>query len=191
MEDTGIKEPSRANRKPPLASSRKAQLDFEQMVREYQPYVHRLVHRLLGWSGDVEDVVQDVFVTVLEKLETFRGQSSLKTWLTTITINRCRRHQRRQWLRMKWFHQAQTKSIDEYENAPESAMENREQSELLRQALQRLPQGLREVLILRYLQQQSIQEVSEILKLSINIVNVRLHRARKRLGEILNATSKN
>src|SRR4051812_2729487 len=63
---------------------------FEQLVALHQPRIARLAHRLLGWAGDGDDVVQDVFLTALRNARSFRGQSSLATWLATITLNRCR-----------------------------------------------------------------------------------------------------
>src|SRR4051812_33447508 len=71
---------------------------FEAVVALHQPRVARLAHRLLGWAGDCDDVVQDVFLTALGSARSFRGQSSLATWLATITLNRCRRHLRRRTL---------------------------------------------------------------------------------------------
>src|SRR5436309_10019806 len=68
---------------------------FEQAVALYQAKVARLASRLLGWRADVDDVVQDVFLTALSKAHTFRGDASLWTWLTAITVNRCRSQQRR------------------------------------------------------------------------------------------------
>jgi RNA polymerase sigma-70 factor (ECF subfamily) len=147
--------------------------------------VSRLTQRLLGWCGEAEDVVQDVFVTVLEKLGTFRGQSSLKTWLTRITINRCRWHQRRERLRVKWFSQAQERHEVWNDEDGEKSLVQREQHVWIREGLEKLPGRLKEVMVLRYLQECSIQEIGEILKLPVNTVNVRLHRGRRRLGEIL------
>src|SRR5262245_61165392 len=72
---------------------------FDQLVTVHQDGIARLVHRLLGWPSDVDDVVQDVFVDALRNLNRFDGRSSVLTWLTRLTINRCRTHQRRQWLR--------------------------------------------------------------------------------------------
>src|SRR4051794_19333343 len=68
---------------------------FTQVVALYQTRVARLASRLLGWSGDVDDVVQDVFLAALTKAGTFRGEASLWTWLTTLTLNQCRTRQRR------------------------------------------------------------------------------------------------
>ena len=58
---------------------------FDEIVLGRQRRVTRLVHRLLGWPADVEDVVQDVFVAVLSNLQRFRSDSSFSTWLTTIS----------------------------------------------------------------------------------------------------------
>src|SRR5947209_2107430 len=71
---------------------------FEDIVALYRARVARLAHRLLGWGGDPEDVVQEVFLAALRKAKGFRGQASLWTWLATITVNRCRRQLRRQTL---------------------------------------------------------------------------------------------
>src|SRR5947209_5770914 len=71
---------------------------FEQVVALYQTRVARLASRLLGWRGDIndiDDVVQDVFLSALSKARSFRGESSLWTWLTIITLNRCRSQRRR------------------------------------------------------------------------------------------------
>ena len=76
---------------------------FDGLVCTHQERITRLVHRLLGWSSDVDDVVQDVFVDVLRNLPRFDGRSNVLTWITRIAINRCRSHQRRQWLRLKFF----------------------------------------------------------------------------------------
>src|SRR6476646_3374876 len=69
---------------------------LEALVALYRVRVARLAHRLLGWGGDPEDVVQEVFLAALRKATDFRGRASLWTWLATITVNRCRRQLRRQ-----------------------------------------------------------------------------------------------
>src|SRR5437763_8474204 len=78
---------------------------FEQLVALHAPRIRRLAFRLLGWRGDVDDVVQDVFLAALCHLERFRGEASLSTWLTRVTINRCRTQHRRHLLRLRWLAQ--------------------------------------------------------------------------------------
>ncbi len=75
---------------------------FEELVELHGDAVTRTARGLLGWRGDVDDVVQDVFVAALEKSPRFRGHCSLRTWLTVIALNRCRTYQRRQriWRRL-------------------------------------------------------------------------------------------
>jgi len=63
---------------------------FERLVALHEPRIRRLAHRLLGWrdaGSDADDVVQDVLLVLLNKLHTFRGDATLSTWLTSVTIN--------------------------------------------------------------------------------------------------------
>ncbi len=60
---------------------------FERIVSEFSADIAVLANRLLGWPGEVEDVVQDVFLAAFMGLKKFRGDCSLKSWLFTITIN--------------------------------------------------------------------------------------------------------
>ena len=65
---------------------------FEAIVGRYGDEITRLANRLLAWPGDVDDVVQNVFLAAFLNLKKFRSQCSLTTWLFTITINKCRTH---------------------------------------------------------------------------------------------------
>src|SRR5215217_5846336 len=68
---------------------------FDELVGLHETRLTRLPYRLLGWRGDVADVVQEVFLSALLHASRFRGEASLGTWLTRITVNKCRSHQRR------------------------------------------------------------------------------------------------
>src|SRR5690606_17069034 len=70
---------------------------LDDLVEQYGARVIGLAARLLGWTDGADDVAQDVFLQVLNKGKQFRGQSSLWTWLATLTVNRCRSIQRRRW----------------------------------------------------------------------------------------------
>ncbi len=128
-----------------------SRLEFELILREHQAYVTRLAHRLLGWSGDVEDVVQDVFVAVMEHRSRFCGRSSLRTWITSITVNRCRQYRRRQRLLSKWFSRAQRQTRLSCNDNPDDILDEQEQTARLQQAMATLPIRYRDVLVLRYL----------------------------------------
>src|SRR5438552_617773 len=83
----------------PAAEDDIAPVTFERLVELHQPRVAKLAQRLLGWPADVEDVVQEVFVAAWRSFERFRGESRPQTWLMRITINQCRRQNRRTMLR--------------------------------------------------------------------------------------------
>jgi RNA polymerase sigma-70 factor (ECF subfamily) len=161
---------------------------FEQVVALYQPRVARLAYRLLGWRGDVDDVVQDVFLAALTNARSFRGGSSLWTWLTAITLNRCRRHARRaalarrfgEWLGRQPSHSQAAAAA----GAGQMAVEG-EAGARVRDAVAGLPPRDREVVVLYYLEGRPVAEVSEALGVSTGAVEVRLHRARGKLRALL------
>lgn len=156
---------------------------FDEIVAGHQERITWLVHRLLGWSGEVEDVVQNVFLRVLEKLHGFRGESSLSTWLTTIAVNECRAHRRRNRLRLRKLFRLWQARRGRCEGEPQP--DQIETHAEVRRAVRALPHNYREPIVLRYFEELSIAEIAEILGLSINAVEVRLARARRKLKESL------
>ena len=154
---------------------------FDRIVREYSADIAKLANRLLGWTGDVEDVTQNVFLAAFLGLKKFRCRCSLKTWLFTITINKCRTYRYKQMLRLKRFskaaHRLPGKTIP---TADKTSMDT-ETFNLIRQAVTALPAKYREPIVLRYLQELPTNEISKILGISKNALQVRLSRARKRL----------
>jgi RNA polymerase sigma-70 factor (ECF subfamily) len=151
---------------------------FDQIVERHFEPIGRLVARLMAWRGDVQDVVQETFIVAFEKLAQFQGRSQLRTWLSTIALRTARRS-----LRMRRI--AFWKSDAEVVFVPDCPVESRERAEKVRAAVRNLGESLREVVVLHYLEGESIQATAEILGLRVNTVEVRLHRARKLLGESL------
>ncbi len=157
---------------------------FDRIVERHAAEVAALASRLLGWPGDVDDVVQDVFVAAFLGLKRFRGECRLRTWLFTITVNKCRSHRfRRRRLRSVTMEEAQ--AVESPDRAGDQAAMDEETSARVRRAVQVLPQKYREAVILRYLQGLEPAEMGELLNMTVNSVQVRLNRARKRLREQL------
>ena len=158
---------------------------FDAIVARHRPRVTRLSHRLLGWGGgaDVEDVVQDVFLAAFESLHRFRGQSALATWLTSVTLNRCRRHRRgwaARWRRLRRF-AGRSEAIE----PADRPAERDDVVERVRAAVRQLSPADREVVVLYHLQGHAVAEVCELLGATKGAVEVRLHRARRRLKDML------
>jgi len=145
---------------------------FERIVEHYSAEVAALANRLLGWPGDVEDVTQDVFLAAFLGLKKFRRDCRLRTWLFTITINKCRSFRHRRLLHLRAFPQSPASS--------QSPM-NAEDFDRVRRAVAALPAKYREPVVLTYLQGLGADEISRMLGISKNALHVRLSRARERL----------
>jgi RNA polymerase sigma-70 factor (ECF subfamily) len=165
---------------------------FDQLVTVHQDRIARLVHRLLGWTSDVDDVVQDVFVDALRNLRRFGGRSSILTWLTRLTINRCRTHQRQRWLRHflpltvgEGRGGRPPGATGSASADPADPIITHETIHQVHAAIRQLPHRDREIVVLRYLEELSIEEITKALNLSRSAVDVRLTRARQRLEKIL------
>jgi len=158
---------------------------FDKIVNEFSAEIAVLANRLLGWPGEVEDVVQDVFLAAFTGLKKFRGDCSLKSWLFTITINKCRTYRYRQMLRLKIFSRAADKvSFARAKSADQALLDSETFSRVQRVVKTLLPK-YREPVVLKYLQELPDDQIRQLLGLSENALQVRLNRARKRLKEKL------
>jgi RNA polymerase sigma-70 factor (ECF subfamily) len=154
---------------------------FDRIVEEYSTAIAVLANRLLGWPGVVEDIVQDVFLAAFVGLKKFRCECSLKTWLFTITINKCRSYRYKQMLYLRFFSQAAVKASAALDPTADKAQMDDETFDKVRLAVQALPAKYRESVVLRYLQELSMGEIAQMLSISRNALQVRLSRARERL----------
>lgn len=154
---------------------------FESIIERYSADVAALANRLLGWPGDVEDITQDVFLAAFVGLKKFRRDCSLKTWLFTITINKCRSYKYKHLVRRRRFPKTTDKVSISSESGVHSELMKTEAFERTRDAIATLPGKYREAVVLRYLQELSSDQTSEILGISKNTLHVRLNRAREYL----------
>lgn len=125
-----------------------------------------------------EDAVQDTFVKAWQAHDHFRGEASEKSWLMRIAVNTCRDLRRGKWFR----------HVDRQvrmEDLPEPAEPFQWEDDTVTRAILALPDGLRQVVTLRYYQGFTAQEVAEILKLSRRTVHYRLEKAERLLKESL------
>ena len=158
---------------------------FDRIVERHSAEVAALANRLLGWPGEVDDIVQEVFVSAFLGLRKFRGDCCLRTWLFTITVNKCRS------LRFRRRRSMPTVRMDDPEAAAGSdrdsgrAAMDEETFARVRRAVQALPQKYREVVALRYLQGLETAEACELLGVTANAMQVRLNRAKAKLREQL------
>ena len=157
---------------------RSDEASFERFVEQYSGDVALLANRLLGWPGDVEDITQEVFLAAFIGMKKFRHDCDIKTWLFTITINKCHTFRYKQFLHRR---KILKKRDNESHPAAERKLQDDETFEKVRNAVKALPARYREAVVLRYLQEFENEEISKILGISINALHVRLNRGRERL----------
>lgn len=158
---------------------------LERLIAEHEPAVRRLVGRLVGWTDVTDDLVQDVFVRAIEHAGGFRGGSRISTWLTRIAINVARAHHRKRMFRMRFWKQWARGAGESPHVDVAETVEQRQQTQRVVHAVQQLKPAEREVIVLHYLEETPIDELAELLELTRGAVEVRLHRARKKLEELL------
>lgn len=175
---------------------------FNEMVLLYSAQLYRVAFGLLGNHQDAEEVVQDAFVRAYKALPDFRGDASLKTWLHRITVNLARN--KFHWNRRRGDG-VNVSLSDNPPSAPDDGMEilstelpdmrlgpdgqlEKEELELnVIMGIRRLPEKLREAMVLRHLEDMSYEAIAELLDCKVGTVKSRLARGREMLRQILNA----
>jgi len=157
---------------------------FKELVRRYEPLVAGTVIGMLGKCPEAEDVGQETFIRFYRSLNKFRGESGLGTYLTRIAINlslnELKRRKRRASL---FFHQPADELHDITDDKANA--EPDENKEVVRQAIGKLEDKFRSVVVLRLIDGYSTEETARILKIPVGTVLSRLSRAQKKLKELL------
>ena len=160
---------------------------FGILVRKYQDRLFNSMVHLLRNPSDAEDVVQDAFLLALRKLDTFQGNSQFYTWLFRIARNTAISKLRRKKPTVSLDSTASPQRLDFPDDgtSPSIEMERRERQTGLMRAMDQLSDVHREILILREMEEQNYETISEILDLPVGTVRSRLHRARLQLKDLL------
>lgn len=154
---------------------------FSHLMVKHKDKVRNLVYLTLGDSDYVDDISQDVFISVYKKLGEFRFESKFTTWLYRITVNKCRDYLRKKKVRSIFV----PIKDSENETGTYSNNENLDLPGLVRSAIKRLPEKLRQPLILRDIDGLSYKEIADQLECEVGTVKSRIFRARESLKIIL------
>lgn len=154
---------------------------IEEIMNIYGEDLKRLIYMYIKNWTHTDDIIQEVFLTIYLKLHTFKGESSLKTWVYRITINKCKDYLK-SW---QYVHLFVTDKIFNHEtsNSVEEQLMKQDSYSDLKDKIMGLPVKYREVIILFYIREFSLLEIAELLQISIDTVKTRLRRARQKLHE--------
>ena len=170
-----------------------SQPDFNEVYNEFQPKILNYLSRLVG-PHEAEDITQEVFEKANRKLKTFRGESKFSTWLYRIATNaafdRLRSPSFKHGSKNTQLEKiADTEARDVWtgqkETAPDQNVIRREMSACVREYIDKLPHDHRTVLLLSEIEEFKNKEIADILRISIQNVKIRLHRARAELKKEL------
>lgn len=153
---------------------------LKNLMIEHGTELKRIAYLYVKDYSLAEDIIQEVFISCYHHLNTFRQESSYKTWLIRITVNKSK-DMLRKWSFRNLIPKNDIEPTMFEINTPETTTVNvAEKKELIRNVM-KLPIKLREVIILFYYKELSVQEMSEVLQLSESTIKTRLFRARGKL----------
>lgn len=154
---------------------------FKELVKRHKDKVRNIIYSTLTDSGIVDDIAQDVFITVFKNLKSFRFESQFTTWLYRITINKCKDHLRKKSIRRIVSRFKDISDEPGYEFSPDTA----NIKEIVQFAISKLPEKLRIPLVLKDIEGFSYQEIAETVQCEIGTVKSRIFRAREGLKKEL------
>lgn len=166
---------------------------FAELVTEYKDKLFNVAYRMLGNRQEAEDVVQESFLRVYSNIGQYDANYKLSTWIYRITTNLCIDRLRKKKVAVDSLDEEFTENegqtlydrLSSREPTPEEAALIQETQAVVQYAIDQLPPAYRAAIVLRYIHDLSMQEISDILQIPVPTVKTRLHRGREALKAIL------
>jgi RNA polymerase sigma-70 factor (ECF subfamily) len=172
-----------------------ALLEFEQIYKTHKDLVYNLALHYTQIAEDAEEIAQDVFVNIYNNSHKFKGESTIKTWVYKITVNKSldfikakQRKKRSFWIGAQDIQSPLTLAPAETMH-PGVILEEKEAMGRVFRAINELPERQKTALILLKIEQQSPAEVQDIMELKPKALESLIHRAKQNLEKILNKTN--
>lgn len=154
---------------------------FQGLMQKHKEKVRNIIFLTLGNVSSVDDLAQEVFLTVYKNLAHFRFECRFTTWLYRITVNKCKDYRRKMKIRNIFIPIKDSENDLKYS----ADTDGKEIGEIVRRAISKLPDKLRIPLLLKDIEGFSYQEISETVQCEIGTVKSRIFRARENLRELL------
>ncbi|HYM80784.1 MAG TPA: sigma-70 family RNA polymerase sigma factor [Candidatus Limnocylindria bacterium] len=162
---------------------------FDELMIRYRDKVYRLTYKILRHEEDAAETLQDAFLSAYRGLKNFKAESTFSTWLYRVATNAALMKYRKRREGHVSLEQSQSNTgeeseplaIPDWSTQPLNELLDTETREIMEDGIQRLPEELRTVFLLRDVEELSNAEVAEVLELSVAAVKSRLHRARIQL----------
>ncbi|WP_428631761.1 RNA polymerase sigma factor [Sphingopyxis sp.] len=161
---------------------------YRELLHRHKAGVYRLIVQQIGDADEALDLTQESFVAGFAAIDRYDGDRPFRTWMARIALNKCRDWARRRRVRAFFARALPLDSAHHVASdgpAPDAEAADKRELARVRGAIDRLPQNLREVLLLRGIDDVSQAETALILRVSEKTVETRLYRARTKLRELL------
>jgi RNA polymerase sigma-70 factor, ECF subfamily len=159
---------------------------FSELVLRHQRMVYSFARAMLGDAHVAEDIAQEAFLHAYRALSSYQAQGKFPAWLRMITTRLCLNHRRDNRREVAW--EDLSGHPAEQTDGPESRLGEWEQRGEVRRAIDALPCDFRDVIVLRYMEELSYDEIARHLGVPTSTVETRLHRAKKQLRLLLKET---
>jgi RNA polymerase sigma-70 factor, ECF subfamily len=165
---------------------------FGEIVEIYKNSIYQLCFRMLGNRHEAEDIAQEAFIRAYLNINTFNQDLKFSTWLFRIATNLCIDRMRKK--KPDHYLDAEVKGtegltmysqIPSNTPLPEEELESLELHETVQKEILKLPDKYRSAIVLKYMEELSLNEISEILDLPLGTVKTRIHRGREALRQQL------
>lgn len=152
----------------------------KKLYEEYADAMYNVCYRMLQNHEDAQDVLQNAFVKVFQNLDKFKYESTPGAWIKRIVVNHCMNHFRKE----KGFVE-EWKDYDMPDEDPVDIEESLYEVDIIKKAINALPEGYRAVAVLYLFEGYDHQEIAQVLKISESTSKTQFHRAKKKLKELL------
>jgi RNA polymerase sigma-70 factor, ECF subfamily len=165
---------------------------FGEIVEIYKDRIYQLCYRMLGNAHEAEDIAQEAFIRAYVNIERYNINRKFSTWLYRIATNLCIDRIRKK--KPDYFLDAEVAGTDglnlysqvkSKEMSPDEKVAKMELQEIIQMEILKLPEKYRSVILLKYIEELSLKEISEVLDLPIGTVKTRIHRGREALRKQL------
>jgi RNA polymerase sigma-70 factor, ECF subfamily len=165
---------------------------FAEIVEIYSNSIYQLGYRMLGNRHEAEDIAQEAFIRAYVNIKSFNQDLKFSTWLFRIATNLCIDRIRKK--KPDYYLDAEVSGTDGLtmysqlasdSPLPENELESLELQESVQKEILKLPEKYRSVIVLKYIEELSLNEISEILELPLGTVKTRIHRGREALRQQL------
>lgn len=154
---------------------------YRNLVTQYKDMAFTIALKIIKDRDEAQDIIQESFIKAFQQLESYEGRAKFSTWLYTIVYRTALNQSKRNRGNNSSFFDEMEEAIPDFTTSQHQQMEEKEQQEIIKKAIGKLPRTEALLVTLFYINENSIKEIKQITGLSLSNIKIKLFRARKKL----------